>query len=281
MNTDITNTFRSNFYIPEPNKQESTEAAIWNWYLNIKIELTILFQKDLLQDYYRSYYHEAGLLKWWRCSFFRHHFARTFAQASDYLLKCDHTPHILDLGCGSGTQSLWFAIMGAQVIAIDMDEKALSILRKRKRFYENLLDRKLKISIFQRDIFEFDFSSINPLDGIYSMFAFNMMQPSKKLIRLLSKQSSSGCRLAILDGNNRSWLARFVPSRRRDKCLSPSELKQELFQNAFTVIKQSPGFCLPPVLWAFLPTAFMRKIDFILGKYPLFAISYQTLAIKN
>ncbi len=281
MNFATTNSFRSNFYIPDKNKKDISESTIWKWYLNVETELQIAFKDHSVHDYFKSYYHEAGLLRRWRRPFFRHHFARTFAKAGKHIFSGQNNPLILDLGCGSGTQSLWFAIMGARVVAVDMDEKALGIFRQRKVLYEDLLDQELPISIYHEDIFKFDFGSIGPFNGIFSMFAFNMMQPSKKLLTILSEKSAIECRLVILDGNNRSWPSRYIPSRRRDNCLSPIELQRELVRNSFIIVEQSPGFCIPPLFWAFLPTTFLRKMDSKVGKNSFLAISYLTLAIKR
>jgi len=257
------------------------EKDIWNWYNNINYELQKNFlsieEKKVLKEYYK----EAGLLRGWRRSFFRHHFARTFTKAANYLLDETSSPYIIDLGCGFGTQSLCFAIMGAHVLAIDMDETALEIFLKRKKFYESLLNRPLHIELHHCNIFDFDFSNKKPITGIYSMFAFNMMQPSERLIAILSKYSQSRCRLAILDGNNQSWLSRFIPTRRRENCLSPFELEQQLSKHFFMVVDQTPGFCIPPVIWSILPNSFLRTVDNLLGRFAFFAISYQTLAIKQ
>ncbi len=260
---------------------ELNEPAIWKWYLFIEEELELNYLSKTERSFLFDYYREAGLLRWWRKPFFRHHFARTFFKALEYIFNQKKPIHILDLGCGTGTQSLYFGLMGAQVTAVDIDKTALKIFKKRKFFYESYFNQKLLIDIRLSNIFELDFDSLSPINAIYSMFAFNMMQPSKLLLTILSDHSEPGCRLAILDGNNRSWLPRLIPSRKREHCLSPTELKNELAKRSFNVVAQTPGFCIPPIIWTFFPTPFLRKIDTLLGRSPLFAISYQTLAIKE
>ena len=92
------------------------------------------------------------------------------------------------MGCGTGTQSLCFALLGARVIAVDMDSQALSIFKKRIKFYEEKIGRNLNISIYNSDIFTFNLSDYGLLDGIYSLFAFNMMIPAEKLLDILTSQ---------------------------------------------------------------------------------------------
>ena len=49
-------------------------------------------------------------------------------KAWSYLKDLD-TPHILDIGCGDGRDSLYFAQNGAQVTAIDFAEEAIKRVR--------------------------------------------------------------------------------------------------------------------------------------------------------
>ena len=264
------------------NKQpELFEEDAWAWYLNIPLELQDYFLTDEEKSHFAEYYHEAGLLRPWRRSFFRHHYSRTLAQAANFLFAEKQSPLILDLGCGTGTQSLCFALMGARVVAVDMDSLSLSVFKKRIHYYEQISGRSLDITIHEANIFSFDFSSIGTLDGIHSLFAFNMMLPTIKLLDLLADNSRVGCRFAVLDGNNQSWLSKVIPSRRRDQCLSPVQLASELEKRGFRVTSQMAGFSIPPVFWYVLPNRMLHYLDTYLGKNSQLAISHQTLACNG
>ena len=54
--------------------------------------------------------------------------------------------YIFDLGCGLGMQSIIFASLGAKVAALDMNEEAILLCKKRKAYYENKLNVDLDIS---------------------------------------------------------------------------------------------------------------------------------------
>jgi len=261
--------------------EATTETDIWGWYLLIKKELDQDYLSETEKSFLFDYYREAGLLRLWRRPFFRHHYAGTFYKAVRHIFDQRAPFHLLDLGCGTGTQSLYFSYMGVHVTAVDIDKTALDIFKKRKKFFENYLGKQLSIDIRRSDIFELDFDSIPPLDSIYSMFAFNMMQPSKQLLDILAERARTGCRLAILDGNNRSWLARLIPTRKREHCLSPAELCRELKKRSFEITSQEAGFAIPPIFWSMLPNAILEPVDRLLGRNLLFAISHQTLAIKK
>ena len=260
---------------------EISEIDIWEWYLNIELELEHSFLNMGEKKYLSDYYYEAGLLRSWRRPFFKHHYARTFTKAVNFVLPNKEQPVILDLGCGTGTQSLCFALLGARVIAVDMDSQALSIFKKRVIFYEEKSGRNLNISIYESNIFTFNLSDCGLLDGIYSLFAFNMMMPAEKLLDILAINSKIDCRIAILDGNNQSWLGKIIPSRRRDQCLSPKQLTSALEKRNFAKKSQIAGFSIPPFLWYILPKKILNLIDTYLGKNSFFAISYQSLFYKK
>jgi SAM-dependent methyltransferase len=258
-----------------------SQENIWRWYCNISEELRAGFLSGNDKEYFAAYYREAGLLSLWRRPFFRHHYSRSFTYAAQHLLNSSANQQILDLGCGTGTQALLLSILGAKVMGIDMDEKALSILKKRKSFYEDALGRGLDLTVYATNAFDFDYQSIAPIQGIYSMFAFNMMKPSAALLKKILNYTSDDCCIGILDGNRTSWLPKVIPSRRRQGCLSPPELEHILSAHSFEIIDHSGGFALPPVCWAFMPSRILRPIDCFLGKSWLMAISHQIIARKR
>jgi SAM-dependent methyltransferase len=254
-----------------------TSERTWAFYLNIPMELEAGFLSESEQKYLQDYYSEAGLLRGYRRAFFKHHFSMTFHHASRFLLESKDTPTILDLGCGSGTQSLLLSLLGARVVGVDMDEVALGILEKRRRFYEEQAGRSLDLSVHCVDSFKFDYAAIAPIDGVHSTFAFNMMQPSSKLISTIEPHLAEGARIAILDGNSISWLPRFWPPRRRN-AWSPRQFRAELERRGFAITYHRGGVALAPLFWACGLTRLMTGIDGILSRNWLFPISHQILA---
>jgi len=267
-----------NLYFQKPGDTMSEHLA-WQWYSNIPIEVADGFLDKDQRSYIAEYYNEAGLLRRWRRPFFRHHYARTFAAAQSFLFSVSkEQPVILDIGCGTGTQSLAFALLGAKVISLDMDDLALDILRRRKDFYERETGRALDIQIKNADVFTFNYASIAPIDGVYSLFAFNMMQPSKKLISIIAPHMSKESRIAILDGNRSFLASRFLSWRRRNT-LSPTELANEFRQHGYTIVDHYGGVVFPPLLWCCLPYALLSRMDgWLRCRSWLFPVSHQILA---
>lgn len=251
------------------------------WYNNIAKEMAAGLLPAQDAEYLAEYYREAGLLRSWRRPFFMRHYAEPFAAAANYLMGSAGTGKkvILDLGCGCGTQSIAFALMGAKVIGLDMDRRALDILLQRKKIYEKASGRTLDIEVHDGDVFAFDYPAAGPIDGIYSMFAFNMMQPTTKLLSLLLPHVSPQGRFVIQDGNRLSWLAR-VPGRQR-QVLAPEELGAELSGRGFHPAWLKGTISLPPIAWSMLPRKPLTHIDETLNKGWFWPISYMAMYEKQ
>ena len=202
------------------------------------------------------------------------------ARAVNHLFSVQRNPKILDLGCGFGTQTLFFASLGANVIGIDRDHRPLSILKKRKNYYEKESGLSMNIEVYNSNVFEFNYASIGPIDGIYSMFSLNMMQPSWVVLKSILKHTADECCLAIIDGNNMAWLPRLFPSRRRD-ALSPVDLEKALKKYNYEISEHISGYSVPPILWRILPNLILDRLDKMLGKSWFLAISHQILAKKT
>ncbi len=259
---------------------EDALPEVWNWYLNLEREIQAgIFDADDV-EYLRSYYVEAGLLDTRRRNFFKRHYVATFANAANFLLDGRADPRILDLGCGTGTQSLFLALRGARITGVDVDEAALKIFRKRIAYYERLAGRRLDITLCTSDCFAVRYATAAPIDGVYSMFAFNMMQPSARLLAALLPHLSSGCRWAVIDGNNQSWRALLLSQWRR-RVWSPPEFREALEAARFRVCSHRGGIVLPPKLWQSLPETLLAPLDNLLCGNWLFPVSHQILAERQ
>ncbi|OQX55986.1 MAG: hypothetical protein B5M53_03530 [Candidatus Cloacimonas sp. 4484_209] len=264
-------------YVPNVKYIPKIEEVI-SWFQNVPMEIEECFFPKRLKKKFLSYYKEAGLLKSWKRNYFFRHFAINFSIAVEFLFEKRKAKgiKILDLGCGTGTQSLLFALLGANIVGIDLDVEALEILMIRKMFYEKLSGRSLSIKIYNANALEFPYETERPFDGIYSLFAFNMMQPSGYLISKISRAVSEDARLAIQDGNRLSWVGRFL--RKRKQRLSPCELYRELGKNGWEVENQRGCISIPFIFWKLIPNQLLQPIDATLSSSWFFAFSHLTLA---
>jgi len=258
------------------------ERELVGWFGNITVELAEGYLDDDGRRALEAYYHEAGILRRGKADFFRAHFGRPLAIALQHLFGRLPKPRILDLGCGMGTQALLFALLGADVVAVDLDEEALSILAARKAFYETRSGRKLAIETHCGDAFRLEFGEWGPYDAIWSLFAFNMMQPSRVLLNKILSHAAVKCRFAVMDGNRLHWgkgLRRKpfspVPS------LSPPEFAEEMAKRSFRVVGQYSGIGFPPMAWAVAPLGFLRVVEKRLDGRWWFPVSHLILAEKT
>lgn len=261
----------------------ATIEEISHWYLSLKEELTACPFSNVQKDAFIEYYTEAGLFTSWRRAFFIQHFAPSFLRIFNFLSEGKSVPVILDLGCGMGTQSLFFAMHGAKVFSADMDELSLSIFAKRKQYYEDKLSRKLDITLIRKNAFDIVSQDlpVTGVDGLFSIFAFNMMKPPDVLLSRLSSFIRSSGRIAVLDGNNMAWLSKVIPSRRRD-VLSPPAFSQQLKKNGFITVSHSGAIVVPPVLWNLNLMGAVSVVDKVFGRDNwFFPISHLIMAEKQ
>ena len=214
--------------------------------------------------------------------FYLHHFLPLWVEAVKHLMAMQPHPKILDLGCGTGQTSLLLTLLGADVLGVDYDAELISICNKRKLLYESQRSG-LRVNFSYENAFDMDLGSIAPLDGIYSLFAFNLMKPAAVLIPRLAKALRTGGRLMISDGNQGS-LWKLIPSRRRPGVLSPKQMVKLLQKNGFKILRLKTHCIFPPYFFKTPPAGGMAMImGGALSRVPghqYFCISYTLVAEK-
>ncbi len=262
--------------VPSPGDSLDHED-VWQWFQNVADELPLLPLSDEQRHLFESYYHDAGLLKAWRKPFFRHHYALPLMLAVREIFAGNPRPRILDLGCGTGTQSLLFALLGADVIGVDMDAQALEVLHKRKALYERQTGRTLAISTHCGNVFDLDFGALGPFDAVYSLFAFNMMQPTASLVKLLGSHLSNGAVVVIQDGNRSHFFNRVF----RSRFASRPALRAMLRDIGLEDICHIGGYAIPPVVWRVIAARALAPADQFLTRFDWLAVSYLHIARRH
>lgn len=246
-----------------PNTDCMNANTLNKWYQNLHIELVSVNYSTEEIVYLKNYYEDAGQLSRLKKKFFNYHFGTFLGKINLYNFN---GKDILDLGGGAGNFAIFFAIMGSRVTVVDLDETALGILVKRKIFYEKVLGRKLDINIKFDNVLHQTFTKKDRFDLIWSVFAFNMMQPSNELICKLLPQLRNKARFIIFDGNVDCFWLRLLKNRNRE-ALNPNDFRMKLEENGLRKIKNFNGPSLPPLVHFILPIKLTNFMEYSLSYF--------------
>ena len=180
--------------------------------------------------------------------FFAYHVGATVARVVRSLVAGRPRSRLLDLGCGSGSVALLLALGGARVIGIDRSPVAISVCRRRQGHYESQFG-PLPLTFHRGDVVEFPYAEIRPFDGAYSVFAFNLMQPSSVLLDRLLPALAPGGLVSIADGNKQSVVNRG----RSSPGPTPGALQAALEERGLSVVKLRFGGLVPSSLVRLAP----------------------------
>jgi len=213
--------------------------------------------------------------------FFLYHFTPLVRRAVGEMFAHRPDPRILELGCGSGSLSLLFALLGARVTAVDLSEEGVEACRRRQRLYETQAG-PLRLEFRQANAFELDYPSLGPVDAIYSLFAFNMMQPTRELVPRMMQALGPDGKVLISDGNRQSLYLRLMKPR---PTLTPPELSERLRQQGCRRTATEYHCVMPPVFVRHpLLYGLGRRLEGAaraLGLMPWLGVSYTLLAERS
>ena len=269
-------------FIPN-NANDLKEDDIFRYLQNLELEIDQgLFTQNellLLQDALYGKFLDRSLR-----SFFLYHFLPLWVNSVHTLFRESANPTVIELGCGTGTSSLLFAMLGAKVIGIEMDADLVGICNKRKQFYERHVGN-LNAEFFQANTFQFPFEEHAPIDAFFSLFAFNLMKPANFLLGRMIPALKKGGQIMIIDGNVDNLYSHIIPSRRRPGVLSPSMMKKEMEQLGCRVVSLEPHCDVPPFVFrsTIVQGMFLKLENIIkcLGLNRFFGVSYTIVAEKE
>jgi SAM-dependent methyltransferase len=143
---------------------------------------------------------------------------------------------------------LLLALGGAGVMGIDRSPVAISVCRRRQAYYESQFG-PLPLAFQRGDAVEFPYAEIGPFDSAYSLFSFNLMQPSSALLDRLLPALAPGGLLAIADGNKQSVVNRL----RSSPGPTPGALRAALEERGLSVVERRFGGLVPSSLVRLAP----------------------------
>lgn len=212
-------------------------------------------------------------------AFFLYHFNPPIQRALRVLFAHNPRPRILELGSGSGNFSILCALLGADVIGVDLDPVMVSASNKRKLAYVDAFG-PLSLEFVQADAFQFLSECRGEFDGVHFLSSFNNMQPSHGLLGLVSGVLSSSGTLVITDLNRQS-----IPNRlfRRRDVLRPRAVEADLHSKGVKTTRLEYGCVTAPSIFPLLPERAWYGTEKWLSAMRLMAwvaISYTLVACK-
>ena len=148
-------------------------------------------EQAVLDDYYVSYKRHFG-------PYLRHWYARQTEELIA-LIRAGERPSVLEIGCGCGTESLWAALAGARVVAVDILDELLATARARKAWLEGASGRSLDCTFLKHSIASAD--DLGRFDIVYMEQAFHHLEPRAEVVRRVAALVADGGRLVISEAN--------------------------------------------------------------------------------
>lgn len=158
---------------------------------------------------FQSYYCNFGTLASERM---RWAYDRQLEEVTD-VIRASPGQNVLEVGCGCGTESLWFAFNGADVTSIDIKTDRLATARSRQKILERMLDRKLKCQFIEQNLLEME--GQDRFDIVWVQQTFHHLEPRADCVAALSRLIRPGGKLIVSEVNAWNPLIQGLLFRRR------------------------------------------------------------------
>jgi len=145
----------------------------------------------------KAYYHELNYktvehVAHWRASQLQH--------VAKHIMSYKKPPWILDAGCGLGSELIFFSLLGAKVVGIDINRERLHIAKKRVEYYEEKYNRLLHVEFLLKSILEF--CEYEEFNLVWSNQSISHIHPIEDFLKVAWGNLKDGGHLIICDSNN-------------------------------------------------------------------------------
>ena len=236
---------------------------------------------ELLAQYYSSWMRDSNASYLGYC----------FAQRLKNLVRCidkhrDVMPRVLDCGCGLGSESIACAILGAEVVGIDLDIERINVAKKRLDYYEDKLGSNLKVHFLCKEILNYE--PDYRFDVLHAKEFISHVWSLPTFLKFASKVLNEDGHLIVTDANlfnpyvafkaymdHRASLFTTVQDPETGKKVPyaverlfwPRYVSETFIQYGFKLISISIFGYSPPIPQRFLGVA--RRLEEVLGKIPV------------
>lgn len=137
---------------------------------------------------------------------FRRHFSVRMRRFYDsqtreimVLLAAEPGLRLLEIGCGCGSESLWFALHGAEVTALDLKSDRIAVAEKRSEVLEREAGQRIACTF--RRVSLFDFPEDEAFDVVWMEQSFHHLEPREAVIDRVSAVLRPGGYLIVSEAN--------------------------------------------------------------------------------
>lgn len=234
-------------------------------------------ERQVFNEYYTNYLRQFS-------PYVQHHFA---AQTSEITaaIRARTRPRLLEVGAGCGTESLWFALLGADVTAVDLVAERLAVARARRDWLQQHLVRKLSAEFLEVSLFDFDtprgfdliwleqtFHHLEPREQVYDKL-FSLLDPNGTLFICECNAWNLPLQLHLLLRRGLKTKTYFVDAKGRrleygnERITTPSALRRGLESAGFEIKSTRPHRLLPtsnpPEAWLHLENSILKILPFL------------------
>jgi 2-polyprenyl-3-methyl-5-hydroxy-6-metoxy-1,4-benzoquinol methylase len=189
--------------LPDFRSDFATIADFLDWWL--RHPMLPASQQKTFDGYYAGY---RGRFS----RYIRHHYSDQSAEITT-LIDAGNSPRLLEIGGGCGTEALWFALRGARVLAIDVNEERLGVAQARKEIIERGIGRPLDIEFRFCSLFDLDLPGA--FDLIWMEQAFHHVEPRGQIYSTIAHLLAPKGHVVISEANGWNPLLQLVLFRQR------------------------------------------------------------------
>lgn len=118
-----------------------------------------LAEYKILESYYHGFSYRT-------VKYVAHSKARLLKHVIHRILNSTQPPRILDASCGFGSEAIFFGLLGADVVGIDLHKERLDAANKRVEYYKEKYYKAINAKFYLRNILTF--SEHDKFDIIWS-----------------------------------------------------------------------------------------------------------------
>lgn len=178
-------------------------------------------------------------------AYWRTAYTEPLTRAVQRIFRSSHRPTVLDICAGTGTQALLFALLGATVTALDVDEAQRQVLTMRLGTYRSISGMELPLDVVAADVRHLDISGT--FDAIYSHAGWTALADADDLLATAARLLRPGGMLVLKSTNPTSLWARAAKASVPDS--SPEDYRRAAARWGFVVREIRGTTSFPRLAW--------------------------------